>query len=154
VTPSSVTMTAKAIATGAASPTPHRGGGVPGAVVGNRYAPDTTAIALSAGSASEGAHASAPPTARCSFCRAMILADAKFCDACGAEFVEPNPPEPPKCPTCGMVNREHAKFCRQCGTQVAGNQSLAIEGPSKPCRNCNTPLRPDASRCPRCGFGQ
>jgi adenylate cyclase len=59
---------------------------------------------------------------RCPKCQAVNLADAQFCEACGAKMEV-------VCPSCGASASATAKFCRRCGAALTG---LALTAPQPP----------------------
>jgi class 3 adenylate cyclase/tetratricopeptide (TPR) repeat protein len=63
---------------------------------------------------------------RCSSCNSENLADAIFCDGCGAQLEA-------QCPSCGEPNRPAAKFCRNCGGRLgaAGDEPTEHARPSQ-----------------------
>src|SRR4030095_10677923 len=77
----------------------------------------------------------------CASCGCENPEGAKFCEECGAPFVQ-------ICPSCGQQARPTAKFCPECGT------ALRAEGKPTPTRShsrkgVQTPRRaPRASRPP------
>ena len=52
-------------------------------------------------------------TKACPKCGKQNPKDAKFCNACGAEF-----PETVKCPYCQSENAKDSKFCNHCGKRI------------------------------------
>ena len=59
---------------------------------------------------------------RCPKCQAANLADAQFCEACGAKMEA-------VCPSCGASASATAKFCRRCGAALAGPVSTSPQPP-------------------------
>jgi class 3 adenylate cyclase/tetratricopeptide (TPR) repeat protein len=57
---------------------------------------------------------------RCPRCRTENLADALFCEECGAAFER-------TCGTCGTTARASAKFCRGCGAALGGGAPAHAE---------------------------
>jgi len=77
--------------------------------------------------------------ASCPKCGAGNLADAKFCNECGAKM-EPAGQTVP-CVKCGNPLQPGAKFCAECG---AKQEKLK-------CANCQAELPPGAKFCNECG---
>ena len=69
------------------------------------------------------------PKVRCLLCNAQILADAKFCDYCGANLTVNRPlPEGMKtCPQCAEHIQAAAKKCRYCDAVLEGTASTEQE---------------------------
>ncbi len=59
---------------------------------------------------------------RCPKCQAANLADAEFCEACGAKMEA-------VCPSCGASASATAKFCRRCGAALASSASTSPQPP-------------------------
>jgi hypothetical protein len=72
------------------------------------------------------------PKVRCLLCNAQILADAKFCEYCGANLAVSRPlPEGMKtCPQCAEHIQVAAKRCRYCGAVLEGPASTEQENKS------------------------
>jgi membrane protease subunit (stomatin/prohibitin family) len=64
---------------------------------------------------SKGETGGSPKTA-CPKCGAANLANAKFCNECGAKMV--TSPQTVPCAKCGAQMQAGSKFCNECGTKV------------------------------------
>lgn len=62
---------------------------------------------------------------RCPTCEAENLADALFCEACGAALDAP-------CPACGGANRPGARFCRKCRAPLGDHLAPPAHAPAPP----------------------
>ena len=59
---------------------------------------------------------------KCGSCGAEVVANASFCNACGAKVVRPEPPAAPAgrvCPSCGCAVGAESAICNQCGANIA-----------------------------------
>jgi membrane protease subunit (stomatin/prohibitin family) len=72
----------------------------------------TDAMKQRGATVSEGTAATSAATEKCIKCGAAIVADAKFCNECGASQA------PAKCAKCQNDLKPDAKFCDECGTKV------------------------------------
>lgn len=62
------------------------------------------------------------PETRCPSCGVPLVAEAAFCQTCGAQ-VDTKPESPPTrfCVHCGAQLRDKARFCPKCGQTVSSN---------------------------------
>ena len=100
----------------------------------------------------------APQMAACPHCKAMNIADSKFCANCGQSMSKPQPvqpakPESPKmacCPHCNLFIAADRQFCSNCGKPV--NVAVKASPESKiQCPHCHTYNEPGSVYCSNCG---
>lgn len=84
-----------------------------------------------------------------------LVANARFCQTCGAEGIRPNKQAVEGvCRHCGTKIQPDAKFCASCGQPVASVEVAAsseIIVPPASCVNCGAELLPNADFCAECG---
>lgn len=84
----------------------------------------------------------------CSECGAQIPAGRKFCSACGAKVVIPEPtPVSNVCPNCNASVADGMKFCSACGTKI---EIPAAAGPKR-CSGCGAEIAEGRKFCSECG---
>lgn len=82
-------------------------------------------------------------TINCPKCQAVIPANSKFCQFCGAEIKPVSGPQI-ECPKCGTPNPADAKFCSECGSDLT--KIGMVE-----CPKCSKPIPEGSKFCPYCG---
>ena len=72
------------------------------------------------------------PRVQCLICQAHILADANFCEYCGANLTvnKPLPDGMKQCPQCAEYIQGAAKKCRYCGENLGGDSQATAEASS------------------------
>lgn len=93
------------------------GGAATGAGLGAGFAiGNAMAGAMSNAMNQSKAETGGSPKIACPKCGAANLANAKFCNECGAKMVTSAQTVP--CPKCGAQMQPGSKFCNECGTKV------------------------------------
>jgi membrane protease subunit (stomatin/prohibitin family) len=77
---------------------------------------------------------------KCPECQNVITTDARFCAACGHQFLVYQ-----QCPQCGKNAPPHAKFCSSCGCTLSVKQSPTT------CPHCKTENLSKSKYCNQCG---
>jgi hypothetical protein len=87
-------------------------------------------------------------------CGHIILADANFCQGCGAKRLDPETEPPPneRC-DCGAVFPTDALFCQRCGSKRPRTEDSERTGTTNDCNTCTcgSVIPRDARFCPNCG---
>ena len=97
----------------------------------------------------------APQMTACPHCKAMNIADSKFCANCGQSMSAPQPaksesPKMARCPHCNLFIAADRQFCSNCGKTV--NVAVKTSTESKiQCPHCHTYNEPGSVYCSSCG---